>query len=100
MNALPLGTVLSLKDGLVDVMIIGFFPNCDNEQYDYLATAHPAGLTFESGPFMFNESDIDCIKYAGYKDDKFDKFIDDVILYTNEMNEQIINTINALEEKE
>lgn len=67
---LPLGTVVTLKQGKKRLMIIGRLQNKVGSDivYDYAAVLWPEGLIDSSHFYLFNESDIQILYYIGLQD--------------------------------
>ena len=84
---LPLGTLVSLKNQLKEIMIIGYFSieyNNTVKMYDYIGCVYPEGLLLKNSLISFNHSDIQNIISLGYKSDKY------MILNNNLNNQQNI----------
>lgn len=67
---LPLGTVVTLKQGKKRLMIIGRLQNKVGSKivYDYAAVLWPEGLIDSSHFYLFNESDLQTLYYIGLQD--------------------------------
>lgn len=66
-DLLPIGSVVKLKNGVKSLMIIGW--NQIKEQttrYDYVGVLHPEGHLNKNSFFLFNQEDIEEIKFIGY----------------------------------
>lgn len=77
-NYFPLGTVVTLKDDIKTFMIIGYAPMDSiekNQVYDYSACLYPEGLLSADQILMFNNEDIEKVKYIGYEDEESDTFL-------------------------
>ena len=80
---LPIGTVVSLKDGTKRLMIFGV-RQTDNEsgiEYDYIGVLYPEGNIGEEGQFLFNHENIAEVFYKGYEDEERDKFLEQLDRY-------------------
>lgn len=70
---LTIGTVVMLKGGEKELMIIGFFPQAeiDGEKkvFDYMACYFPEGFIDSNRPIVFNKDNIDKVLYESYSDD-------------------------------
>lgn len=56
---LPIGTVVRLKDGNKDMMIVGVLQEGNkNERYDYTAVTYPEGFIDPRLRIVFNQADI------------------------------------------
>ncbi|MDC7292704.1 MULTISPECIES: DUF4176 domain-containing protein [unclassified Butyrivibrio] len=73
----PIGTIVRLKKGQVDIMITGVCPLYNDNgtigYYDYSACLYPHGQTDQNSLF-FNEEDIDEVLFTGYEDEHFEKY--------------------------
>ena len=78
---LPLGSIVSLKNGNGKLMIIGLFQKSesDNKVYDYCALLHPYGYLNSNDIFLFNRDKIDKIYFNGYYDQETVDYYDDVV---------------------
>ena len=64
---LTLGSVVRLKDAKKSLMIIGNkIKNKDNEIFDYIGVMHPEGYVDNDTFFLFNQDDVEEIKYIGF----------------------------------
>ena len=65
-NLLPIGTVVRLKGGKKNLMIVGILQQDDfGNKYDYIACIFPEGYIDEETFFMFNQNDIEEIIFFG-----------------------------------
>lgn len=64
---LPIGSVVLLNNGKKSLMIIGVLQHSkdDNTRYDYLAVLHPEGHINNESFFLFNQEDIQEVKFIG-----------------------------------
>ncbi len=65
MSLLPIGSVVTLKNAPVTLMIIGRAQSSGNILYDYSACLFPEGYLNKDQLYVFNESDIDMLYYVG-----------------------------------
>jgi len=67
---LPIGSVVRLKKGEVDLMIVNRAPLYNNNgeigYFDYAACIYPIGITVDNNMFFFNEEDIENVIFEGY----------------------------------
>lgn len=71
-NLLPIGTVVTLKEGVKSLMIIGIMQTDENEKvYDYIAVLYPEGFLNAETFFLFNNEDIVEVKFNGYIDAEY-----------------------------
>ena len=69
-HILPLGSIVTLKQGTKKVMIIG---RCQKNQatgidYDYSSCYYPEGVLNPQELFLFQQEDIDKVYYIGMQD--------------------------------
>lgn len=66
---LPIGTVVTLKEGKKSLMIIGIMQKDDeNKVYDYIACVYPEGYINSELFFLFNHEDIETVRFVGFID--------------------------------
>ncbi|GAB2025561.1 DUF4176 domain-containing protein [Lactovum odontotermitis] len=77
-HILPLGTVVTLKNGDIKLMIVGRAQLFNNEgtigYFDYSALAYPQGVVSESEYAFFNDEDIEELLFEGYRDMEEEEF--------------------------
>ena len=75
-DLLPIGTVVRLHNGTIDVMIIGRFPLYNQEgtigYFDYVACLYPTGAANEE-LLYFNHENIENVIFEGYHSEKEDE---------------------------
>lgn len=78
---LPIGSIISLKEGKRKIMIIGInqLAKENNKKYDYVAVLYPYGYLNSQELLLFNNDKIDKIYYKGYEDEEMINFYEDVI---------------------
>ena len=75
-DLLPIGTVVTLKEGVKSLMIIGIMQTDENEKvYDYIAVLYPEGFLNAETFFLFNNEDIVEVKFNGYIDAEYKEHI-------------------------
>lgn len=70
---LPIGTVLTLKEGTKKIMITGFCCIAEdnkNKIYDYCGCLYPQGVVSSTSNLLFDHEQINIIHYFGYLDDE------------------------------
>ncbi|MGK0719946.1 DUF4176 domain-containing protein [Streptococcus uberis] len=71
-NILPIGTVVTLKNGSLKVMITARYPlyNYKNRigYFDYSGCVFPSGVT-DNQTYFFNTDDIEKVWFTGYIDE-------------------------------
>lgn len=71
-DLLPIGTVVTLKEGVKSLMIIGIMQTDENEKvYDYISVLYPEGFLNAETFFLFNNEDIVEVKFNGYIDAEY-----------------------------
>lgn len=82
---LPLGTVVSLKNGDGKLLIVGVFPKAsvNNVTYDYCGLLLPYGYLNADDIFLFNRDKIDKIYFKGYYDENTKEFYEDILWARN-----------------
>lgn len=84
-DLLPIGTVVTLKDGVKSLMIIGIMQSDENEKlYDYIAVLYPEGFLNAETFFLFNNEDIVDVKFKGYMNEEYEQHIKLLNDYINE----------------
>lgn len=66
---LPLGTVVTMKEGSKRVMLIGRFQQdvTTDKVYDYTAVLYPEGILGMDDLFLFDKEDIGHVYFMGYQ---------------------------------
>lgn len=76
-NLLPIGSIIYLKDGTRQMMILNRGPivviEREQRYFDYSACEYPTGL-IQDKILYFNEENIDEVIFEGYSDDKEKRF--------------------------
>lgn len=69
-NMIPIGSVVRLKGGSKDVMIVGRVQTKagDEKIYDYSACYYPEGVLGADSFFFFNRDAIEEIYFVGFQD--------------------------------
>ena len=75
---LPLGSIVTLKEGEKKLMIYGRgqLAADSEEEFDYVACLWPEGNLNEEFVYLFNHSDIHAIYHQGYTDIEDLNFLD------------------------
>lgn len=73
---LPLGSVVLLKGAYKKLVVYGRKQvHIDtNKVYDYLGVVFPEGYIDPNYSFLFNQEDIEVVKYVGYCNDEEEDF--------------------------
>ncbi|WP_298617277.1 DUF4176 domain-containing protein [uncultured Streptococcus sp.] len=75
---LPIGSVVNIHNESTDIAIIGQFPVIEKDNvkgyYDFSGVVLPIGFDSEN-IILFNKEDISEIRFLGYIDLKFQKFL-------------------------
>lgn len=87
-KALPLGTIVSLKDSDEKLVIAGWMQiireGSDKHIYDYIGSVYPIGTLNKKYTKVFDEEEIDKIYFDGYIDEEGIEFRKRVIEYGND----------------
>ena len=69
-DLLPIGSVVTLKEGKKKLMIIGRIQENEKTKklYDYAGCNWPEGYMDKDHCYVFNHEDIDCLYYIGLQD--------------------------------
>lgn len=71
-DLLPLGSVVRLTGADALVMVMGFAPDSDGVQADYLGVPCPMGLASDDGALAFDADAVAEVVFRGYWDDEAD----------------------------
>jgi len=66
---LPVGTVVRLKDGQKNLMVIGFMASANetgNRVFDYMGVLYPEGVISSDMNFLFNHDQIEQVLFKGF----------------------------------
>lgn len=82
---LPIGSVVTLKEGTKKLMIIGVKQTDldTSKEYDYLSLIYPEGFLNASAMFFFNSEAIERIHYIGYSDKERTEFLNKLESFYN-----------------
>lgn len=75
---LPIGTVVSLKDGTKKLMIFGIVQTVeeqDGKEYDYIGVPYPEGNLGQDFQYLFNHKDVREIYFRGFEDIERQEFV-------------------------
>lgn len=74
---LPIGSVVRLREGEKNLMIIGVFQTNPktNHSFDYLSVIYPEGYLGKGSLILFQHSDIEEVIFVGHRDSQRDDFI-------------------------
>lgn len=75
---LPVGSVVTLKEGTKKLMIFGIIQSIqgsDEKEYDYIGVPYPEGNIGQEYQYLFNHSDIEAIHFRGFEDVERQEFI-------------------------
>ncbi len=79
---LPIGSIVTLKDGIAKLMIIGYckFIVADTKkENDYVACLYPVGLTTIENVLSFKKEQIDKVLFKGLDVESYKKTNDEEI---------------------
>lgn len=71
----PVGTILKLKNDVLQFVIVGYNNAYEGKKYDYVAVMAPVGIepllkSIKKNLFFFNHEDIEAVYSLGYIDEK------------------------------
>lgn len=96
-NALPVGTVIKLKEAEKRVVIIGIMQqaniNDKVELFDYVGVPYPEGFFGTESTILFQEEDIEIVQSLGFSDIERQQLISNIA----ELMEQLKNDENTEE---
>lgn len=74
---LPIGSVVTLKNGKKKLMIYGRrqIQTGTETEWDYVACLYPEGNINEKYVFLFNHEKVDKVFHLGYRDEEEQEFI-------------------------
>lgn len=76
LELLPIGSIVRLHHGTLDIMIVGRYPLYDKEgtigYFEYVACLYPTGAS-DDRMYYFNHDNIDEVIFKGYVNDKEEK---------------------------
>lgn len=91
---LPIGTVVSLKDGSKKLMVFGIIQSIMNEdngqsdhEFDYIGVPYPEGNMGQEYQFLFNHDDIEQVYFRGFEDVERQEFIFNLIQFYKDKKE-------------
>ena len=110
---LPIGTVVSLKGGIREMMITSYCPVPkgdtfdkngkvelkQDEYFDYGGCHYPEGIMNSKQTFMFNHDQIEKISFMGYESEESKKFIEFLKEEINKRNETSNKEVEKLPEE-
>lgn len=80
-NLLPVGSVVRLEGTDALVMVLGFMPQLDDAQADYLGVPYPQGLVSDDAALAFDAGAVAEVLHRGYWDAEGDAAIEAVRRY-------------------
>ena len=90
---LPIGSVVTLKEGKKKLFIAGFAYRPELKKvlvYDYIGYLYPDGISTNEQLFYFNHSDIEKIHFLGYRDLEEQNYKKDLVKFLKENGKEII----------
>ena len=75
---LPIGTIVSLKEGTKKLMIFGIIQSIEETEirdFDYIGVPYPEGNMGQEYQYLFNHEDIESVYFRGYEDIERQEFI-------------------------
>lgn len=82
---LPIGSLVSLKEGTRKLLIIGVnqISSENGKHYDYCACLYPYGYLNSNELFLFNSDKIDVLYHTGFSDKELEDYYEDIIWLKN-----------------
>ncbi len=77
---LPIGSVIRLKEGKINLMVIGYAQRKLSDPdsfFDYAACPHPQGAMSAEQTILFNQDSIETICSIGYMNDESLQFMNE-----------------------
>lgn len=98
---LPLGSVVTLKNGIKRIMIMGYSAidmDTKSDIYDYVACFYPEGVIRSDYNILFNHDDIQVIHALGFVDDEQKLFMNNIrnSIDSEENKKKILNSIKNI----
>lgn len=83
-NMLPIGSIITLKQGQKKIMICGRFQKSvkSGKNYDYAACLYPEGVIKSDYLFLFNHEQIGTIDFRGFVDEEEVNFLQQIVNQT------------------
>ena len=75
---LPIGTVVSLKNGTKKLMVFGIIQSIQEQsdkEYDYIGVPYPEGHMGQDYQYLFNHDDVETVYFRGFEDVERQEFI-------------------------
>ncbi len=79
---LPIGSLVTLKNGRVKLMILGYPKTIEEDKIkdkDYIACISPLGIMNFRSILAFNNDQIDHVDFMGFTSPEFDKYKNNVL---------------------
>lgn len=79
-NLLPIGSVITLKNGKKKLMVFGIKQHNqdDNKEYDYIGVIYPEGNLGAEYQFLFNHENIAEVHFKGFEDEERTSFMENL----------------------
>lgn len=78
-SMLPIGTIVTLKDGTKKLMIFGIIQSVmngeDEKEFDYIGVPYPEGNMGQEFQYLFNHEDVEQVYFRGFEDVERQEFI-------------------------
>lgn len=74
---LPIGTIVTLRNGTKRLMIFGIIQAVPDKgvEYDYIGVPYPEGNMSETMQYLFNHEDVAKVHFRGFEDIERQEFI-------------------------
>ena len=84
---LPIGTIILLKGATKKLMIAGYCPQTDKEEFDYSGCIWPEGILSSDQTPLFNHNQIEKIVSLGFIDDEQKQFISNLKIAVSKLKQ-------------
>lgn len=77
-DLLPIGTVVTLKNGTKKLMVFGIIQTVQenpDQEYDYIGVPYPEGNMGQDFQYLFNHADVEQVYFRGFEDVDRQEFI-------------------------
>lgn len=77
-DLLPIGTVVTLKNGTKKLMVFGIIQTVQenpDQEFDYIGVPYPEGNMGQDYQYLFNHADVEQVFFRGFEDVDRQEFI-------------------------
>lgn len=94
---LPIGTVVSLKNGtkrLMDFGIVQSIQGQTDKEYDCIGVPYPEGNVGQDYQYLFNHEDVEMVYFRGLEDIERQEFIYNLMKFYKKSNKWVWSNCN------